>query len=60
VSTIHDEMKNKCLDSLTLSANRTHYNEHDKYGMKRVDLEENQIIKGTSETMMKRITGLDV
>ena len=53
-------MKTKVLNSLTLSANRAHFNEHDKYGMKRVDLEENQFTqKCHSELLMKRITGLD-
>lgn len=58
VSNIQEDMKTKCLNSLTEAQNRTHYSEHEKYGMKRVDLEDQFVQKGSSETIMRRITGL--
>lgn len=61
MSVIQDDMKNRCLTSLTEGGNRAHYCEFDKFGMKRVDLEENDFTqKGSSEVVMKRITGLDI
>ena len=51
-------MKSKILNSLT--AKRTHYCEHEKYGMKCIELSDSVFTKKVcADHMLKRITGLE-